>query len=373
MEFVGVFGLAFTGLAMCCTKGDSLLSSAIWPFYLRAVAQVGARLIRNTLSSETLTCRSGHRPVPTLALTMTHRTTVLISDPDIAQLGRLSEILDDKFSVQTLDDVSRTAQRVSVEHPSVLLMPADDATFSTCRQVARDHSTTKVILYGGADDGLMEASFANGAFDFLQTPIHPELLKNKVRVLSRLRTDGEIAEIVGRANADMLAEKERLELDRNTMREMLTHSLKHMHARWTQRELRSVKRLMDEYDKRAIDYQSSIVQRGDSLSDMRCYPRSDYRVQVALFLPRPVLSGESLIRVWCRNVSASGLSFFYNREIRDHEVIAFLEPKNRKPLCCYGTIVRCEKASHDFWEYGVRFANRSTLTSASNRPQLANA
>lgn len=275
----------------------------------------------------------------------------------------MSGILENTFRVTTLDDPESAVPRVGSDHPSVVLLAAgpDGDDVRVCRKITREHSSTKVVMHGASDELTVSAAYANGAVDFLPAAISPEMLLNKMRVYSRLRTDAEIAEIVGRANADMLAEREKLELDRNTMREMLTHSLKHMHGRWTQRELRSVKRLMDEFDKKAIDYHTSVALRGDNFDDMRTSPRSDFRVQVTIFLPRPVLTGESLIRVWCRNVSAGGLSFFYNREIRDHEVIVFLEPKNRKPLCCYGTIVRVQKASHDLWEFGVRFANRSML------------
>lgn len=304
---------------------------------------------------------------------MTNRTNILICDADASERERMSGILEDSFCVNALDDPESAVERIGSERPSIVLLAAgpDGDDVQVCRKIAREHSSTKVVMYGDSDETTISAAYANGAVDFLSAPVHPELLMHKMRVCSRLRLDSEIAEIVGRANADMLAEREKLELDRNTMREMLSHSLKHMHARWTQRELRSVKRLMDEYDKRASDYHSSVAIRGDNFDDMRSSPRSDFRVPVTIFLPRPVLTGESLVRVWCRNVSAGGLSFFYNREIRDHEVIVFLEPKNRKPLCCYGTIVRTQKAGHELWEFGVRFANRSTLSGSDKQTSSA--
>jgi len=94
--------------------------------------------------------------------------------------------------------------------------------------------------------------------------------------------------------------------------------------------------------------------------------RKTFRSKLTLFIPElEETVGEAvdktIIEVWARNISKSGIAFITLENIKSDEIIVCLQGAGGEQLYFHSEIVRRRQVHDQFWEYGAKLKERAHM------------
>lgn len=143
--------------------------------------------------------------------------------------------------------------------------------------------------------------------------------------------------------------------DVRVARDLALHVINRLRLAWSDNDELEGKRCITRLESGIGDQATDA--KGEHAID-RSAARTKYLSQSTVYIPNPMLTRDPLFRVMCRNISQSGMSFLYHKEIMESELIVFLEMRGRPPIICFADIVRCRVVGQQMWEYGVKFRDK---------------
>jgi len=124
------------------------------------------------------------------------RPVILCVDDDPTNLQALKQILQDDYQLLFARDGERALELAKTEHPSLILLDAmmpEMNGYEVCTRLKADEATTAipVIFVTALDEAEDETyGFEVGAVDYITKPVHPAIVKARVRThLSLVRQE----------------------------------------------------------------------------------------------------------------------------------------------------------------------------------------
>jgi len=115
----------------------------------------------------------------------------------------------------------------------------------------------------------------------------------------------------------------------------------------------------------------NLLDRWDAKLNDHCTPkrehkRKGYRGRMRASFPMVgtddcTTSASDSFIVWARNLSRSGLSFIYNKELPLRDMLLCLNTDTKGDLWYIVTIVRKRQVHNNFWEFGAELKERVTI------------